>query len=88
MDDLDLDLVRARAELLIDWDAELQDTRFSDAPYVTVVLRMPKIDAEVLHRLKATFAGLGRMRALLWQSQGVEIPLAAAKLVNLKRAMR
>ncbi len=88
MDDLDVDLVQARAERLTDWKAEFHDTRLSDAPYVTFVLRIPEITAEAVAQLKTEFGDLPRMRARLYTETGNEIPLATAELEGVKRADR
>lgn len=86
MEDLQIDTIRERVSQLADLGAELQDTRLSDAPYVTVVADPPTIGDDTLARLQAAFAGLPRMRAWLWQGVGAETLLDEADLEVLERA--
>ncbi len=88
IDDLDLDIVRARAERLTSWNVEVQDSRLSDAPYFTLILRLPEIGSGSLIQIKQAFADLGRMRAVLWSAKGKEVPLTKAKLDDLDGASR
>ena len=83
MDDLDLELIRQRIEPFEDWSAELHDTRLSDATYVTVTVEIPALDEKSLARLKTAFAGLPRMRAMLFRRVGVEIALETANAAKL-----
>jgi hypothetical protein len=77
MDDLDIDEVRQRAAGLQAWEAELHDSRLGDAPFVTVVARTGVPDREAVRELKAAFARLPRMTALVWRSPRDEQPLEA-----------
>jgi hypothetical protein len=86
MDDLDLDLVQAKVGQLRNWEVEFQDTRLSDAPYVTLIMKLPEINLQVLTQLKTTFADFGRMRAQLWIEQGVEVPISTIQIADLERA--
>jgi len=85
MEDIDLDLIQERMKDLVDWQPELQDTRLSDAPYVTVIVLIPTIDAKAVMRLKAAFGHLRRMRIWLWQRIGVEVPLDAVDVAVLSQ---
>jgi hypothetical protein len=88
MEDIDLAVIRHRMKHLAGWESELQDTRLSDAPYVSVVVLVTVIDAAALARLKATFAGLPKMRAQIVLSVGVELPLDAIDVHQLRAAAR
>jgi hypothetical protein len=88
MEDIDLAFLRHRMKQLAGWESELQDTRLSDAPYVSVVMQVTAIDAAALARLKAAFAGLPKMRALIVLSVGVELPLDAIGVDQLRAAAR
>jgi hypothetical protein len=86
MEDLNLEIIRARAQRLTNWQADLQDTRLSDAPYVTVIAKIPQLDAAAVAELKRAFARLPRMRAQVWQRVGEETPLQRANLTVLTEA--
>jgi hypothetical protein len=88
MEDIDLAFIRNRMKHLAGWVSELQDTRLSDAPYISVVVQVTAIDAAALARLKATFAGLPKMRAQVVLSVGVELPLDAIEVDQLRTAAR
>jgi hypothetical protein len=83
MDDLDLDAVGERLNRL-SWDAELQDARLSDAPYVVVVVDLPETSDEALSRLQEAFGDLPRMRVGLFRSTDEETPLERADLAALR----
>ena len=85
-DDLNLDLVQERACELVGVRAQVQDTRLYDAPYVSVIVNVQNADAKVLAQLRGAFGTLPRMRAMLWEMPGVEIPLVSAQLEDLERA--
>jgi hypothetical protein len=78
--------VRDRMRQLALWPSELQDTRLSDAAYVSVVIEVPAVDAAALARLKAAFAGLPKMHARLVLAIGVELPLEGIDLDQLNAA--
>ena len=86
MEQINLDLIREAMRDLQDWEPELQDTRLSDAPYVSVIVKNPKIDARALGRLKSVFANLPGMRARVMLAVGEELPLEDVDLAGLTRA--
>jgi len=88
MDDLDLDIVRERAALLREWQAEVKDSRLGDAPYVTVVATTPVVTAERIAELKGALGELPRMRALVWLSPTDEVPLDVANAATFQVAAR
>lgn len=88
MEDLDLDKIRARIQRLTTWQAELQDSRLSDAPYVSVIARIPQLDAAAMTELKRAFARLPHMSVLLWQRIGDETLLQTADLATVTQAAR
>lgn len=88
MEDLDLDKIRARIQRLTTWQAELQDSRLSDAPYVSVIARIPQLDAAAMTELKRAFARLPRMSVHLWQRIGDETLLQTADLATFTQAAR
>lgn len=77
MDDLDLDLLRTRIDGLAGWQAEVQDSRLSDAPYVIVVAspRSAEVDTAAVRELQQAFGDLPRMSVRLWQGVGDEASL-------------
>lgn len=86
MDDLDIEAVRTRVNLLADWEAEVQDTRLSDAPYVTVVATTEMFDANAAEQLKKAFADMPRMQAQVWRRSKSEVPLDFADSSLLEEA--
>lgn len=80
MDDLDLDVVERRLRGLSEWAVEVDDTRLTDATYVTVVAEHERIDEASITRLREALADLPRMRALLWRRSAPEVPLESAPL--------
>ena len=83
IEDIDLDAIVSRAE---DFDAEIIDSRISDAPYVSVIVKTPIIDNKVLTELKSKFSNLPSMYARLWQHAGAELPLEGADISALQKA--
>ncbi len=86
MEQINLDLIRDAMRDLQGWGPELQDTRLSDAPYVSVIVKIPEIDARALARLKNAFANLPGMHARIMLAIGEELPLDAVDLAGLTRA--
>ena len=86
MEQINLDLIREAMRYLPDWETELQDTRLSDAPYVSVLVKIPEIDSKALARLQGAFASLPGMRAKVMLAVGEELPLEAIDLAGLTRA--
>ena len=86
IEDIDLDIIKARAASLTDWESEVKDTRLTDATYVTVIVKTQTIDAEKAERLKRAFAGLPKMRAQVWRRSESEAPLDTADLALLEGA--
>jgi hypothetical protein len=86
MGDLDVGAVREHAARLEMWEAEVRDTRLSDAPFVTVVVAAPGLTPEALASLKAGFTQLPRVRVVVWLKEGVESPLETADLAALAQA--
>ncbi len=75
MEDLDLDLIQKRVMHLKDWEIKVHDTRLSDAPYISVVVKIPVINIDTLNRLKEAFKDMPCMYAMVWIRAGVEVPL-------------
>jgi hypothetical protein len=86
LEDLDLDLLTARAAALEGWQVELHDTRLSDAPYVTVVAEAADITSGELDRLQVAFADLPQMDARLWVGVGKEVSLASVDAALIREA--
>lgn len=86
LEDLKLDLIRRRMQRLTNWQAELQDTRLSDAPYVSVIAQIPQLDAAAVDEIKRAFTRLPHMRVQIWQRVGEEIPLQSANLIIVTAA--
>jgi hypothetical protein len=86
MEQINLDLIRQAMGYVPDWETELQDTRLSDAPYVTVIVNIPEINQKALARLQGALANLPGMRAKVMLAIGEELPLEAVDLAGLARA--
>jgi hypothetical protein len=75
--DLDPDILRARARALDGWRVEVDDTRLTDAPFLTVVAeREEALDTAAERALKDAFADLPGMIAYVWKGPGTEEVLA------------
>ena len=75
--DLDPEILRARARALVGWHVDVDDTRLTDAPFLTVVAeRDEPLDAEAERALKDAFADLPGMIAYVWKGPGTEEVLA------------
>jgi hypothetical protein len=85
MEELNLDLIRERSSLM-DIEMEVQDTRLSDAPYISVVAKIPTINEEVLARLKGAFRDMPRMQVNLWIRIGKEVALDTVDTAVLEKA--
>jgi hypothetical protein len=86
MDDLDLDLIRERAMRFPQGAAEVQDTRLSDAPYVSVIMTVPATNEELLAQLRTAFLDLPRMQIQVWRRLRVEVPLEKASVADLEES--
>ncbi|MGH3811174.1 MAG: hypothetical protein ACRDUV_01805 [Pseudonocardiaceae bacterium] len=84
--DLDLAAVTERAERLNRWQAEVFDTRLSDAPYVSVVVTIDDVDDEAVEELRATFLDLQGMTPHVLRAIGDEVPLERADTALLETA--
>ncbi len=86
--DLDLAAVTEHAERLGRWQAEVFDTRLSDAPYVSVVVTIADVDDEAAEELRGTFLDLPGMTPYVLGAIGDEVPLERADTALLETAGR
>ena len=86
----DLDPVATQARLagLEGVDIAVQDSRATDAPYLTVVVAAETLDDALVARLKGVLAGLRGARACLWLGPVDEIAFDDADAAALERAAR
>jgi hypothetical protein len=84
IEDIDLDAILARIK---NFDAaEIVDSRISDAPYVTVIVKTPTIDNKVLTELKSRLSNLQSMYAELIVGVGTELPIEDVDIAALENA--
>jgi hypothetical protein len=72
---LELGVVEERATQLTAWRAEVQDTRLSDAPFLTVVVTGVEINDHAAAELRDAFRDLPTMTAYVVHAIGDERPL-------------
>ncbi|HEX2049183.1 MAG TPA: hypothetical protein VHJ34_00960 [Actinomycetota bacterium] len=87
-EDLDVDEVRRRLAQATSWRCEVDDTRLSDAPFVSVIAGTDVIDDASTETLRAALADLERMRVTVWSGSGQESPLESATAEALGAASR
>lgn len=85
-EDLDLDELRRRLAQASSWRCEIDDTRLSDAPFVSVIAGTDTIDDASTETLRAALADLERMRVAVWSGIGAESPLDSAGPATLDAA--
>lgn len=82
---LELGALRAR---LADWPwpERVFDTRLGDAPYITVRISVPAIDAALLAELRVRCAALAPLRCALWLGGNREAPPVQVSVAELQAA--
>ena len=88
MDDLDLSEIRDRLRRLSDLSPELDDTRLSDAPYVSLKLDLPLIDATLVQRLREALADLQGVVVQVWNGRPQPTRLTDATAETLENASK
>lgn len=85
---IDLHAIQAQLREIVDFDPELVDSRLSDAPYVTIIVRIDATQGAALDRLKRALRGLPGLLPHLYMAPGKEIALDEADLASLELAAR
>jgi len=86
MDDLDLSAIRDRMGRLSDLSPELDDTRLSDAPYVSLKLDLPLIDTALVQRLRDALSDLEGVVVQVWNGRPQPTRLSDANAEALESA--
>lgn len=87
MEDINLNIISEHtSQLGADAETEIIDSRLTDAPYVTIIVKVLDVDNELLDQLKSNLSDLAGMNVKVWQRAGKEVPLDELDVTGLKEA--
>jgi hypothetical protein len=87
MEDINLDVILEHVSRLGQMaETEIIDSRLTDAPYITIIVKVLDVDNAVLDQLKSDLSDLAGMNVKVWRRGGKEVPLDEIDLSGLKEA--